>query len=96
MKIIKKGIEKRYFHKTTPTLKGYVIERYGDIFYVTQSASISTYSGDITIACAVWVSCSGSLLEMLIIVFEEDKITKGAIVDKKGVEQERIEIIKYL
>lgn len=94
-KIIKKGTEKRYFRDTTRNLKGYVVKKLGDTFYITQSTVIFTHSGSVTVANAVWVGYSG-LLQTLIYIDEGEIITTGAIVNEIGVEQKVIKINKYI
>lgn len=95
LKIVKKGVGKHYSYETTKNLAGYVVEKIGNTFYITQSTIIFTLSGYITIANAVWVGYSG-LLQTLIHIEEGEIITTGAIVDETGEEQTVIQINKYL
>lgn len=95
MKIIKKGIEKRYYPDTTPNLKGFVVERVGYTLFIVDSTAVVGVKGDAVVVMAVCRSF-GLFLSVTMQLFEGDIITTGAIIDNHGVEQTKIEIIKYL
>ena len=97
MKIIKSGIEKRYFSNTTPSLKGYTIEKHGELFYIVDDTTIHSVYITTTVVLAVYrFEPTGAFLCALLHVYDGDLVTKGAIVDESGKKQDNLTIKKYL
>lgn len=92
MKIVKRGIEKKV-RNTAEFLKGYVIEKYGYTIMIIDESAFC----DIRYPGVVGVFESfGKMLMVTFNIIEGDSVTWGAIVDDNGVEQEYIQITKFL
>lgn len=97
MKIVKAGIEKRFFGATTKSLKGYTIEIHGELFYIVDDTTIHSIHITTTVVLAVYrFRPTGAFLCALLHIYDGDLITKGAIVDESGKQQDNLTIKKYL
>lgn len=97
MKIVKSGIEKRFFGATTKSLRGYTIERHGELFYIVDDTTVYSVYVNTTVVLAVYrFKPTGAFLCALLHIYDGDLITKGAIVDKSGKNQDNITIKKFL
>lgn len=97
MKIIKSGIEKKFFESTTESLIGYTIERLGELLYIVDEIDVYSACSTAKVVLALYMfRPTSTFFCVQMRIHDGDLITKGAIVDESGKQQYNITIKRYL